>query len=264
MNIERVLANNPGPFTGPGTNTWVLDDGQGRVVIIDPGPVDTRHAKAIVEAIEGREVQSVLVTHTHSDHAPLANPLARDLGVPAVGHAPGPNFEPDIRLLDGARLDVGSLELRVIQTPGHADDHLCFRAGNALFTGDHIMGGSSVMVEDMGSYLTSLEKLRGTGLERLHPGHGDEMGDPDSVIDWYLAHRMQRHEEILAAISSGADTVPDIVAVVYADVHPSLHPLAARSVQAHVTLLSDQGRIALAGDRVVAVPVTDERTHTNP
>ena len=264
MKIERILANNPGPFTGPGTNTWVLDDGEGRVVIIDPGPVDTRHAAAIIQAVEVREVESVLVTHTHSDHAPLANPLARDLGVPAIGHAPGPNFEPDIRLLDGARLDVGSLVLRVIHTPGHADDHLCFRAGNALFTGDHLMGGSSVMVEDMGSYLTSLQKLRGTGLERLHPGHGDEMDDPDSVIDWYLAHRMQRHEEILAAISSGADTVPGIVEVVYSDVDASLHPLAARSVQAHVTLLSDQGRIAFAGDRVVAIPESDEKAHSNP
>jgi len=254
MKIDRVLANNPGPFTGAGTNTWVLDDGAGSVVIIDPGPVDTKHVAAIMGSVGRRAVQAVLVTHTHSDHAPLANPLARDLGVPAVGHAPGPHFDPEIRLLDGARFDVGTLELVVVHTPGHADDHLCFRAGDVLFTGDHIMGGSSVMVEDMGSYMASLEKLHGTGLERLYPGHGDEMDDPDKVIDWYLAHRQQRHEEIFQAIAGGAGSISDIVDVVYADVDSSLHPLAARSVQAHLTLLTDQGRIAYAGDLLVAVP----------
>lgn len=254
MRIDRILANNPGPFTGPGTNTWVLDDGAGSVVVIDPGPVDSKHAKSILESVGSRSLVAVLVTHTHIDHAPLANPLARDMGVPAVGYAAGPSFEPDIRLLDGAHFDVGDLGLEVIHTPGHADDHLCFRARNVLFTGDHIMGGSSVMVEDMGRYLRSLEKLRATGLERLHPGHGDEMGDPDAVIDWYLAHRLQRHEQIFEAIESGAGTVPEIVEVVYAEVDSSLHPLAARSVQAHVTLLRDEQRIALRGDRLLAAP----------
>ncbi len=261
MRIDRVLANNPGPFTGPGTNTWVLDDGQGSAVVIDPGPVDTKHAKAIMEVLGRRHLVAVLVTHTHVDHAPMANPLARDMGVPAVGHAPGPDFQPDVRLLDGARFDFGTGELRVVHTPGHSRDHLCFRAGDVLFTGDHIMGGSSVMVEDMGPYLDSLRKLKGTGLERLHPGHGEIMDDPEGVIDWYLAHRLQRHQEIYEAIVSGADTIDDVVTVVYADVDPSLHPLAARSVQAHVRLLNDEGRIALAGDRLVP-PGPDEETRS--
>lgn len=264
MKIDRVLANNPGPFTGAGTNTWILDDGSGSVVVIDPGPVDTRHVRSIMDTVDDRDVEAVLVTHTHSDHAPLANPLARDLAVPAVGHAPGPNFDPAIRLLDGASYEVGSLQLEVIHTPGHADDHLCFRAGNVLFTGDHIMGGSSVMVERMGDYLASLRKLQGTALERLYPGHGDEMDHPDEVIDWYVAHRLQRHEQIFDAISQGAGSIPDIVDVVYADVDSSLHPLAARSVQAHIELLTEEGRIDWADDRLVVAPTTDEETGQTP
>lgn len=254
MRIDRVLANNPGPYTGPGTNTWILDDGSGEVVVIDPGPVDSRHMKEILSVVGERSLVSVLVTHTHVDHAPMANPLARDMGVPAVGFGPGPDFDPDLRLADGSTLDVGDLTLEVVHTPGHAGDHLCFRADDVLFTGDHIMGGGSVMIEELGPYLDSLRKLRGTGLRRLHPGHGDEMGDPDAVIDWYLAHRLQRNEEIVGAIAGGAGTLSEIVEVVYADVDSSLHPLAARSVDAHLTLLKDQGRIALEGTYLVVPP----------
>lgn len=254
MKIDRVLANNPGPYTGPGTNTWVLDDGNGLVAIIDPGPVDSRHARAIAETVGARSVSSVLVTHTHPDHAPMANPLARDFDVPAVGYAPGPSFDPDMRLLDGARLDVGAVQLVVIHTPGHADDHLCFKVGNVAFTGDHIMGGSSVMVEKMGPYIQSLRKLKGQGLERLLPGHGDEMDDPDAVIDWYMAHRAQRHDQIYRAVASGATSVDSIVEVVYEDVDRSLHPLAARSVRAHLELLSEEGRIAFDDGEIAVSP----------
>jgi glyoxylase-like metal-dependent hydrolase (beta-lactamase superfamily II) len=254
MRIERILANNPGPFTGPGTNTWLLDDGAGTSVIIDPGPIDDTHLERVLERLRGRQAIAVVVTHTHPDHAPLANPLARELQVPAYGHSPGPGFDPDLLLADGSSLDVGKVRLVVIHTPGHADDHLCFRVGDVLFTGDHIMGGSSVMVEDMGRYLDSLTRLRGTGLRRLHPGHGDDMDDPDQVIDWYLAHRRQRHDQIFEAIVAGARSASEVLELVYADVDRSLYPLAARSVEAHLTLLRDQGRIALSPEREITVP----------
>jgi len=254
MRIERILANNPGPFTGPGTNTWLLDDGHGAVCVIDPGPIDTQHQARLEERIGDRRPIAVLVTHTHSDHAPLANPLARVLGVPAFGHRPGPDFDPDMELDEGSGIDIGGLHLTVLHTPGHASDHLCFRVGNVLFTGDHIIGGSSVMVESLGPYLDSLRRLKGQGFERLLPGHGDEMTDPEGVIDWYLAHRLQRHEQIYKVILGGADTIREVVATVYADVDPEVHPLAERSVNAHLTLLREEGRIALEGDRLIAPP----------
>jgi glyoxylase-like metal-dependent hydrolase (beta-lactamase superfamily II) len=251
IRIERILANNPGPYTGPGTNTWVVDDGSGSVVLIDPGPVDPVHAAAIESKVGGRSTIAVIVTHTHIDHAPMANPLARDLEVPALGYSPGPEFDPDLRLDEGSEVVFGSAALEVVHTPGHSDDHLCFRVGDVLFSGDHIMGGSSVMVEAMGAYLASLEKLRGTGLSRLYPGHGPEMSDPDEVIDWYLAHRLQRHEQIYDAIRDGATDPEAILDVVYSDVGGELHPLALRSIQAHLTLLNEQGRIAFVGPGIV-------------
>lgn len=264
MRIDRVLADNAGPFTGAGTNTWILDDGTGVVVIIDPGPVDSRHATKVFESVGQREVAGVLVTHTHLDHAPLANPMARDLGVPAIGHAPGPQFEPEIRLLDGAYFDFGEDRLSVVHTPGHADDHLCFRIGNVLFTGDHIIGGSSVMVEDLEAYMMSLEKVRGTGIERMLPGHGEEIEQPDQVIDWYIAHRRQRHDEILRSIRSGADTLEAVVEDVYRDVDPALYPLATHSVRAHAQLLTSEGAIAWQGERLVPTAKDDAESPPNP
>lgn len=251
MRIERVLAANPGPFTGAGTNTWLLES-QGEVIVIDPGPIDTGHAEALATAVGTREVTGVLVTHTHEDHAPLANPLAADWGVPACGHAPGPGFEPDMLLADGSVLSVGAVNLDVVHTPGHSDDHLCFRAGTVLFTGDHIMGGSSVMVEEMGQYMRSLERLRSLELSRLYPGHGEAMDDPAAVIDWYLAHRRQREKQILQSIGRGATTVPEIVEDVYRETDSSLHPLAARSVSAHIEKLASEGLVAVDGRLVRA------------
>lgn len=258
MRIERVLANNPGPYTGPGTNTWILDDGAGHVVIIDPGPVDSEHEQAIVGRVAGRDVASVLVTHTHVDHAPMANPLARELSVPAIGHGPGPQFDPDQSVRDGSLIEVGEIALEVVFTPGHSMDHLCFRVGEVLFSGDHVIGGSSVMVESMGPYLESLRKLLGTGLTRLYPGHGDEIDQPDQVIDWYVAHRLQRHEEVASAVAGGARTAMEVVEMVYQDVDRSLYPLARRSVEAHLVLLSEEGRIVFEKGIIFPNPPTHE------
>lgn len=247
-----MLAPNPGPFTGPGTNTYLVGD-DSAVVVLDPGPKDRVHEAAIVEGVGARRVVAVVVTHTHPDHAPLANPLAAAWGVPAMGYAPGPEFEPDLVLRDGDLVDAGSVRLQVVATPGHSADHVCFLAGGVLFTGDHVLGSfapnerTSVMVEDVEAYLASLERLRGLPLQRILPGHGERVDRPHELISWYIAHRRRREEEILQALVAGCGTVGEVVARVYGDVDEALHPLAARSVEAHLRKLAGEGRVHLAG-----------------
>ena len=221
------------------TNTWVVGDDR-TVVVLDPGPVIRSHGDQILATVGDRKVSSVIVTHTHVDHAPLANPLSGDVDAPAIGYASGPDFEPDVRVEDGSMIEVAGRQLVVVHTPGHS--------GSSLFTGDHIMGGSSVMVEDMGPYLASLDRIHHAGLERLYPGHGDVMDEPDEVISWYLAHRLERERQIVDAIAGGADSVGAVVEVVYADVDSSLYPLAARSVVAHLRKLESEGRARRTGD----------------
>ncbi len=247
--VRRLLAPNPGLFTGPGTNTYLISS-EDDCLIVDPGPVIAVHRRAILEAVSDLQPRGVIVTHTHSDHAPLANPLAGLLDVPAYGYAPGPDFDPDRRLDDGDRLPFGRAELEILHTPGHADDHLCFVLGDALFTGDHIMGGSSVMVEDMSPYLRSLRRLQPLQLQRLYPGHGEEIDRPQEIISEYIAHRLAREAQIISAIEQGAQTVGDIVEVVYADVDQALHPLAAFSVVAHLRKLREEKRLDFHDDKL--------------
>ncbi len=259
MRIRRVLAPNPSVFTGDGTNTYVVGDDS--VAVIDPGPIERSHEKAIMDAVGDRVVRAVIVTHTHPDHAPLANPLARAFSVPAVGYRPGPEFDPDLVVGDGDVIDLVDWQMSALHTPGHSDDHLCLLLDKVLFTGDHIMGGSSVMVDDLAPYLKSLERIAGLDLERLYPGHGPEVAEPYRVISWYVEHRRQREEEIVEALSGGAGTVGDVVDRVYASVDVALHPLAARSVSAHVKKLSDEGRVILTGDADnYRVRLTDQGT----
>ena len=247
MNVDLVLAPNPGLFTGPGTNTWVITS-RGESVIIDPGPVIESHLAAIRANASSAEVRAVLVTHTHPDHAPAANGLAEDLGVPAIGSAAGPGFRPDRLIADGEGVGFGGLEAVCVTTPGHTPDSVCFRVRDALFTGDHIMGGSTVVVEEMSDYLESLRKLHSTGLETLYPGHGPAIDTPDATIAEYLSHRLERESQILDAVGRGAGSVGGIVIEVYRDVDPALHPMAATSVAAHLEKLSIEGLVEVEAE----------------
>ena len=254
MRVRRILAPNPSLFTGPGTNTYLIEDG-GEAVILDPGPIEASHRQAIVAAAEGLTVRAVIVTHTHPDHAPLANPLASLFEVPAVGYEPGPEFQPDHCVEDGEIIEVGATALEAIYTPGHSDDHLCFRNDDVLFTGDHIMGGSSVLITDAGPYMDSLQRLAQMKLARLYPGHGEQIDRPAQAIAWYIAHRQAREREIVTAIASGCRTVGEIVEHVYQKVDPALHILAAYSVVAHLKKLAAEGTVRFGGEGVWNTPV---------
>lgn len=244
--IERVLAPNPGPFTGPGTNTYVVES-DGAALVLDPGPVIIEHLRAIREALAGLDPVAVVVTHTHPDHAPAANGLGRELEVPVLGFARGSEFEPTELLGDGDEVVFGGESLVAVHTPGHTSDHLCFRLGGRLFTGDHIMGGSTVIIEDAAAYMRSLRKIAALQPYRLYPGHGPELPDAGQVIAEYIEHRVARERQILDALAAGAGTIGEIVDAVYAGLDPSLHLAATIQVHTQLIKLRDEGRVSLGG-----------------
>lgn len=260
-----VVAPNPGPMTLDGTNTYLLGaPGCGEVIVVDPGPADDAHRRAIESAAAARDARigAVVLTHHHPDHAAGAGWAAR-------WEAPLWAFNP--ALLDVAAGPLGETErewagvgVEVVHTPGHASDHVCLRvaATGAVLTGDHVLGrGTSVVAwpdGDMAAYRRSLQRLRSLGPTALYPGHGPQLDDPVGVIDSYLAHRREREQQILAALAEGHATAAEIVAVVYADVDRSLHPVAERSVLAHLGELEAAGRVRCSGtgERAADVPYT--------
>jgi len=250
--IRRILAPNPGMYTGPGTNTYVIVS-DGEALVLDPGPVIEQHMLEIVAQLSGLTPVGVVATHTHPDHAPMANPLASRLDVPVYGYESGPQFDPDVLVADGASIVFGSDVITAVHTPGHTPDHLCFLHSDTLFTGDHIMGGSTVIIEDAAEYLDSLYLVRGLEVARLEPGHGDAMDDAAAVITQYIDHRLEREVEIVAAVTNGARSVGEIVDVVYAGLPGGLRHAAVHQVGVQLVKLNREGAIwfetASAGER---------------
>jgi glyoxylase-like metal-dependent hydrolase (beta-lactamase superfamily II) len=177
--------------------------------------------------------------------------LADGLGVPCYGCGPGPGFLPDVEIGDGDVIAVGDTEAVAVHTPGHSPDHLCYRVDDALFSGDHVIDGSTVIVEHMADYMDSLHRVRRMNLQHIYPGHGEVINNPAAVLDAYIVHRMRREEQILEAVRDGARTLGEVVLQVYTDVDPALHGAAAISVGAHLR--------RLIGDGLVVAPMgTDE------
>jgi glyoxylase-like metal-dependent hydrolase (beta-lactamase superfamily II) len=251
--IQRVLAPNPGPMTGTGTNTYLVGDGSGQLAVIDPGPEDAQHLAAILSAARPLgSITSVLVTHRHGDHLPLAGPLCRETGATLMGHADLPGVQRV--LVDG---EVGFGELRALETPGHTRESLCFwDAGQGnLFTGDLVAGAGTVVVDDqpgaLGQYLGSLERLLSLQPRTIYPGHGPLVADAVGKLTEYVDHRRLRVQQVLDALGSrGPSTVDELVATIYTEIMPNLVPMAARNVNANLELLADQGRVdGAAGQR---------------
>ena len=256
--VWRIVAPNPSALTGPGTNTYVV--GTHRRVVIDPGCDDRDHLGRVLD-VAGGAVDAIVCTHSHPDHSPGAAWLrertgARVLGLqaPDDGHQ-DPGYAPDAGLADGERIDTGDDVLHALHTPGHASNHVCLlleRAG-LLFTGDHLMSGSTVIIippdGSMRLYLDSLRRLRGLPLATLAPGHGSLMPGATAEIDRVVAHRLARETKLVRSLAARrAATLEDVLAEVYDDVPVSLHVYARYSLLAHAQKLVEEGRAQLDGE----------------
>ncbi len=263
--VRRLTAPNPGLMTGPGTNTYLIGDAE--LIVVDPGPADTTHTAAIVAAAGSRgSIRTIVVTHTHVDHAPGAAALAAATGARVVGFGPADGFAPDECAGEGWSLTcaltsraAGSppgLTLRALHTPGHASDHLCWLIEEhaLLFTGDHVMHGSTVVIRppdgDLHQYLASLARLRDEvpPIFTLAPGHGRLMDHVPDVIDALIAHRRGRHERVAEVLARrGEASVDELLGEVYGDVTERQLPVARFSLWAHLRALAQEGRATFVG-----------------
>jgi glyoxylase-like metal-dependent hydrolase (beta-lactamase superfamily II) len=216
-------------MTLEGTNTYVLGDGAGGAIVIDPGPADEGHIAAVREALRERgEIAAVLLTHGHGDHSDGVELLGVEVTRPGEGEEVGP--------------------LRALATPGHAVDHLVFLAGDEAFAGDLIAGwGSSIVPPREGGgsladYMDSLRKLEALNLSVIHPGHGPDITDPAAKIAEYLAHRQDREDKLVAALESGERDREKLLDAAWGDVPESMRGMAGFAMQAHLEKLEDEGR----------------------
>lgn len=266
--IGRLLAHNPSAFTYYGTQTYLV--GERELAVIDPGPDLPEHLDAIEQAIGGRRVVAIMCTHTHRDHSPAARPLAQRTGAPVIGCAPlaletvGPradasfdgDYAPDRVLGDGEAVPVDGAAVTAVATPGHTSNHLCFAYGDALFTGDHVMGWSTTVVfppdGDMAAYMASLDKLRSRGDRIYYPAHGPAVTNPQQYVRQLAGHRMQREKQILSLVRETPRPIPDIVANAYPGLDPRLVTAAGGSVLAHLLDLERRGLVERDGDQWTA------------
>jgi len=262
--VTRLTAPNPGAMTGPGTNTYLV--GTEEIAVVDPGPAVEAHIEKILA--EGRKrIRWILCTHTHLDHSPAAAALKAATGAQLLGR-PAPagqdaTFRPDRVLAHGERLAVAGATLRAIHTPGHASNHLCYllEETRMLFTGDHVMQGSTVVINppdgDMRAYLASLESLLAEDIAIIAPGHGYLIGAPHKEIRRLVAHRLARERKVRLALERLRQaSLEQLLPVVYDDVPERMHRWAARSLTAHLDKLVADGvvRAGHAGFALVQSP----------
>lgn len=251
--VLRVTQDNPGIFTGPGTNTYVVGSDGGPVFVLDPGEEDDAHCEAILSAVGDRKVAAVLISHTHRDHWPLAPRVAEHTGAEIRAFGEQPPFTVGPRLEDDTRLSAGGTTLVALHTPGHASDHLCFllEEERAVFTADLVMGWSTSIIAppdgNLNQYMASLERLlelgRGGGIDILYPGHGESIRPPLDRVREIHRHRQQRTDQALEAIAAGVAAIPEMVERIYTDVDPKLHGPAAFSLRAHLDALVEEGKV---------------------
>ena len=272
----RVLTcGNASPMTFTGTQTYLL--GEVEIAIIDPGPSDPAHLSAIERAVEGQTVSHIIVTHSHVDHSPLASILSKKTDAPVYGFGPANaarsdlmnqlsvegdlgggegidvNFLPDTTITDGEKILGKEWALSAIHTPGHLSNHLCFSwSGNdTLFSGDHVMGWASTLVSppdgDLTAFMASLKKLQARSEHTYYAGHGAPLFEAHNMLDYLLAHRLGREDQIMSRLQSAPLTVAELTADMYAEVSPQLHGAASRNVLAHLIDLFERGLVKPEG-----------------
>ncbi len=240
FDIARVRADNPGPFTLSGTNTWVL--GRDPAWVVDPGPAIDDHLDAVLAEAERRGgIGGIALTHDHADHAAGASILRERSGDPPLAAArPGLG---KVTLADGEAFGP----LVAVSTPGHAPDHLAFVADAVCFSGDAVLGEGSVFIApDPGAlrgYLEGLRRLRARPLRLICPGHGPPVPDPAAELDEYIAHRLDRERRLVEALEHGTRAEPDLLDQVWDDAPAVLRPAATVTLRAHLDKLREEGRL---------------------
>jgi glyoxylase-like metal-dependent hydrolase (beta-lactamase superfamily II) len=258
-----LSAHNPGPMTGAGNNTYLIAREGDGAVLIDAGVGEAAHLRDLESALGSRRARltCVLVTHGHRDHAAGAPALARAHPDAAFAKLPWPGEDEQYdvawrALVDGETVDAGGQPLTVLHTPGHSPDHVVFwrEATRTIFSGDLVVLGSSVMIHtsrggNLAQYLASLERLKALEPARLLPAHGLAIEDPARVLSAYVAHRLEREQQVIASLAAGHATVQAIAESIYHGLAPALMPAAQENVRAHLDKLQAEGRVSRDGDR---------------
>ncbi len=268
--VRRILADNPSPFTFKGTMSYII--GRDKVAILDPGPGDERHIKALLDAVRGETVTHILVTHTHRDHSTAAAAIKAATGAVTVAEGPhrparpllsanevrldaggDTEFVPDQRVVDGQVIAGDGWAVEAIATPGHTANHMAFalRGTDALFSGDHVMGWSTSIVAPpdgaMIDYMASLRRLAARPEAIYLPGHGDIIRDAPQFVAGYIAHRLGRETSILKRLAKGEAAIPELVKAIYIGLDPRLAGAAGLSTFAHLDDLVARGLVATDG-----------------
>lgn len=269
--VERVTVNNPGPFTFHGTNSYIVGDRS--VAVIDPGPEDEAHFRALMQALKGREVTHIAVSHTHRDHSPLARRLKAETGALIVAEGPhraarplhagetnpfaessDSDFAPDVALAHGERIEGDGWALTALLTPGHTANHAAFALEGPqriLFSADHVMAWATTIVAPpdgaMADYMASLDMLLARDDRLYLPGHGGPVTEPASFLRGLRTHRRMRERAVRERIRAGDRRIAEMVRAIYRDTDPRLHGAAALSVLAHLEDLVARGEVVTEG-----------------
>lgn len=272
--VRRVLCNNPSPFTFTGTVSYIV--GEGNVAIIDPGPDDEAHAKALLDAVKGETVTHIIVTHTHRDHSPNAARIKAATGAPVYAEGPhrasrprydsekistesgaDRNFMPDVKVKSGEVIEGDGWSLEAVATPGHTANHLAFAwpEKSVNFVGDHVMGWSTSIVAppdgSMADYMASLDRLAARPEQLYFPGHGPAIPEGPRYARFLTRHRKAREASVLHRLAKGEADIPTMVRAIYIGLDPRLAPAAGYSVLAHLEDLVARGIVATDGDPVI-------------